>query len=363
MKYGILTFHRALNFGAVLQTYALQKAICKLSKQSEILDYRCSDIENNYKPFSISKIFHIRSFLLGFLNNKISISNAKKFRNFTKKFIICSNKAYNKKDDLHNIQNLYTKLIVGSDQVWNYVCTNFDTAFFLDFVSDNKKRNSYAASFGFNQVPRAYRDKYKNLLSGFDKISVREKQGADIIKDLLGLNVPVVLDPTLLLSQEEWEMVSTMPSKKGYILIFVIVESDSIFEFAEKLSKQTGWEILYINDRIFKRNKVTNICSIGPNEWIGYFLNARYIVTNSFHGTAFSINFGKNFFVELLPHPAIANSRLENILDTFNLRSRQIIDCNNENILNDIDYTDTKEKLKIEREKSMAFLKSIVSDL
>ena len=135
-----------------------------------------------------------------------------------------------------------------------------------------------------------------------------------------------------------------------------------MIEFAHSLAKKTGCKIVYISYSIMRRVKAVYEKCVGPEEFIGLFKNASYIVTNSFHGTAFSINFNKAFFVELLPPPAKVNSRLENILDNFGLRNRQIINGSNDDVFAEIDYSAVNNKLKLERMSSLKYLKRILEE-
>lgn len=361
-KVGIITFHRAINYGAVLQAFALNESIKKLGYVPITIDYKNPHIEKIYNP----KHFNYRSlksFLSGILTYNRRKMKKERFEEFREKYFILDQTS-----NLYATENIrhldsYDKFITGSDQVWNYAPTQFDKAYFLDFVSDSRKKNSYAASFGFDKVPDEYLGDYKAFLGDFNNISVREEQGAIIIKELLNRKAEVVLDPTMLLSKDDWGTISQdYKIKKDYVLIYQLATSQSLLNFAVNLSKKTNCKIIYISDALRKRIKAKYANGIGPQEFLGLFKNAKYIVTNSFHGTAFSINFNKLFFVEMLPPPAKVNSRLENILDTFDLRSRQIVSGANDNIFAEIDYKKVNKKLEIERQRSLDYLKRILEE-
>ncbi|MDD4781002.1 MAG: polysaccharide pyruvyl transferase family protein [Tissierellia bacterium] len=355
-KIGIITYHNSNNYGAVLQAYALKTIITKLGAQCDIIDYKNPHIEQINKV----RIFNFKSLktcMNSLVTYPIKKQKANKFAKFREKYlkpsVICIDE---------NLQDQYDTFITGSDQVWNCELSEFDTAYFLDFVIDNKKKNAYAASFGFSDIPEEYTEKYRSLLKDFNEISVREAQGAMIIQSLLERNVPVVLDPTLLLNINEWDNAFqiTKNDRDPYILLYLMIPSKNILKFAEQLSQETGCEIIYITDKMKRKISASYVRTISPEEWVKLFINATYIITNSFHGTAFSINFNKPFFVEMLPPPAKVNSRLENILDTFDLRSRQIINGNNSNIFIDIDYKTVNKKLELERKRSLDYLKRIL---
>ncbi len=362
-KVGILTFHRAINYGAVLQAYALNESIKNIGYAPVTIDYKNPHIEKIYDPIHFN-YRSLKSFIGGVLTYNRRQKKKKSFEDFRTKFFVLDqiSDLYDKKYIKH--LNLYKKFLTGSDQVWNYAHTQFDKAYFLDFISDSSKKNSYAASFGFDWIPVEYVADYKKLLEDFNHISVREEQGAAIIKRLLNRKAEVVLDPTMLLSKNDWVKISEdyRREKRDYILIYQVATSQSLLDFAVNLSKETNREIICISDALRKRIKATYVAGVGPQEFLGLLKNAKYIITNSFHGTAFSINFNKLFFVEMLPPPAKVNSRLENILDTFNLRSRQIINGNNDNIFNEIDYTTVNKKLELERQRSLNYLKRILDE-
>ena len=356
---GIITFHRAVNYGAILQTYALQKALGKINVNSEVIDYRDNIIENRFKFFHEKSLKRLVRDLLYY---PVFSSKNKKFDLFLKKYVKTTDKIYTNNDQLKGLQN-FDRYITGSDQVWNYRLTKWDKAYFLNFVNDNYKKCSYAASFGLNEIPFEEKEEYVKLLSQFNKISVRESKGAEIIYNLLKRNAMIDLDPTLLLNKNEWSSIAKLPKEKNYILIFVMQKNDTTFKFAEELSKKTNCEIIYISDSLKRRVKAKYKYSVSPDEWLGYFLNAKYIITNSFHGLAFSINLNKNFFIELQREPATGNSRLENMLDMLDLRDRLIINAKNKNINNEIDWNKVNEKLEECRKNSISNLNKICFEI
>jgi len=365
MKVGIITFHRALNYGAVLQAYALGKALRNNNIDAKILDYRNKHTENNYEI----KIIYPGSNIIGMISNLLTFKyrNEKnnKFKQFISDYLYLTDSALFTSAQLSGTE--CDAYITGSDQVWNYKCSNktsfSDKSYFLDFVKDGSKKNSYAASFGFSDIPLEYKEQYKMLLEKYNKIAVREKQGAEIIKNLLGREVPVVLDPTLLLDIYEWDNISIKyKQQEKYVLMYLMWHSPSLVAFAKKLAEENGFKLLFISDSILKRSGIRNIHSVGPREWLGLFQNAAYIVTNSFHGAAFAINFNKELFVEYLPKTSKVNSRLENILGMFGLKNRLIKYGVNEESGKMIDYKKVNKTLKEEREISMKYLMSIVDN-
>jgi hypothetical protein len=365
-KVGIITFHRAMNYGAVLQAYALEKKILGLGYECEIIDYRYNKVELYYGRLQPGKFKYIKGIrnILGTLKNDLFFfpkSKKNKFDEFIDKYLKLSKEMYNR-DQLINTNLLYDVFITGSDQVWNCACTDFDKEYFLDFVADSHKKNSYGASFGFAELPINYIHKYNDLLKDFEHISVREKHGITIIKDLTGLDAHLCLDPTLLLMKDQWDEIAISPGKKKYILVYTIAESDSLVEFAKELAKKTGLDIIYIDIGLTYLNIENRIWDGGPREFLGWVSEAEYIITNSFHGTVFSINYHKKFFCELQKTRDAANSRLENMLDMVCLREREILDGKNSQMLAEIDYKRIDEIVNKEGEKSLKYLKAILEE-
>ena len=347
MNFGIITFHRAVNYGAVLQTYALQEALKNLNIDSEVIDYRDNIIDNRFKFFYNKSL---KKLVKDFIYFPIFFRKNKKFEEFIEDNIVTTKEIIRNYNELNQLKEFE-----------HYRLTNWDKAYFLDFVKDNKKKNSYAASFGMNEIPKKEQEEYKSLLSQFNHISVREENGIEIIHKLINkdIDVDVDVDPTLLLKKEEWIKIAKKPKEKDYILIFVMQKNESTFKFAERLAQKTNCEIIYIADSIKRRVNGKYKYILSPTEWLGYFLNAKYIVTNSFHGLAFSINLNKDFFVELQRPPATGNSRLENMLDLLNLRDRQIIDGDNNNIDKEINWKEVNRILDTKRTESFNNLKSV----
>jgi hypothetical protein len=360
MKIGILTFHRAINYGAVLQTYALQTSIEKLHVTNEVIDYRCKKIEEMYQPFFNAKSFS--TWIKCLLRSPKIRKKTQKFYSFRDRYIKTGVRPYLSSEEMSEINKEYDCFVVGSDQVWNKDCTGFDNTYFLNFVQEDEKKNSYAASFGTDQVSAKCVDEYTRLLENFRYISVREHQGQAIVKELLHREASIEIDPTFLLTQEEWKRMATRPIDGNYILLYLMQSSGSLLHFAEDLSKKTGLKICYICDNLKKPIRAEYLRAVGPEEFVGLFASASYVVTNSFHGTVFSIIMNKNFFLQLQA-PGSANARLENIMDTYNLRTRQIVNGKNDYLDQEVDYGPIDEQIMIERKKSMDYLKKVTKSL
>lgn len=360
MKIATITFHRALNYGAVLQTYALQEILQNMGNEVEVIDYRSEFIEKHYKRKQFREILSIRQIAIIILLNGYSISCREDFEGFVKNCIKTSGKKW-EKENISLANKEYDMFVTGSDQVWNYNTAGFDTTYFLDFVFDEKKKNSYAASIGVEHIPEEYKEKYKKLLCDYNHISVREEQAREELTKLLDRNdIKTVLDPTLLLKYDKWKKLEKkidVPEK--YVLVYLLAENRRIFNFAKKLAKKNNCKIIYINDRLFKKMGVENKRHVTPEQWLYLFRNASYVVTNSFHGTAFSIIFKKTFWTNYLPGSSNVNSRITSLLSKLNLKDRIIDDGAGINDT-EIEYTKVEALLDKEIKNSLQYIENMI---
>lgn len=376
MKIGIITFHKVNNYGAVLQAYALQKSIHKLGHECDIIDYGRKNLSDvlqwqknkltcliNGKPDrqGYSNIEFVNMFLNTiFFNNKTVSAKFNLFRRNYNLSMTVNN------DNINTLNKEYDLFLSGSDQVWNCGRVNLDKNYFLDFVDRKEKKGSYAASFGIKEIPIKYKEEYKRLLSDYQYVSVREKAGADIIKELIHRDAEVVLDPTLLLTNEEWfKFIGKKQQIQPVIVVYMLEYSECLLEFAKKLSVKTGYSLRLLNKPYNHKVKMEYRLDVGPMEWLSEFQNAAYIVTNSFHGVAFSINFNKAFFVEIAEERirGAMSSRIEHILKEFHLEERLInsiqVEAFNENNLN-IDYSKVNSELIEKRKQSLQYIKNMI---
>ena len=363
MKIGIITFHTALNYGAVLQTYALMHHLEKEGQQVEIIDYRPKFNKERFSPKPLRYFLSPKNLFSILFRNSYQIHNRKAFEDFCNNFLHLSKETYSLLN-LSKSNDLYDLFVTGSDQVWNLSCTDGDDSYFLPFVSDQRKKYSYAASFGVTDLLPNHVDKVRKYLSSFDKMSVREKEGCKIISDLFHNKVSseYVLDPTLLLTKKDWYSIADFckcPGKK-YLLVYLMSEDMSLLKFASSYAKRNDLHIIYLTQRLFKRFSAEYIKGATPNQWLGLFLNADTIITNSFHGTVFSLNFNKNFFVKYIPK-SISNSRLKNIIDDFNLHNH-LLDSSTFNENSSINYEKVNPVLQERRTVSYNYIKSIIND-
>lgn len=328
MKAGILTFHYAHHYGAQLQAYALMKAITGLGVDCEIIDYvRRDTIEGS----SLFKRGFSAKALLSNANTLINYGKLKKrhvrFDSFVHDNMRLSKKHYSSYGELKADIPEYEVYVCGSDQIWNpviYEEKTFDPAFFADFAKSGR-RVAYAPSFGISSIPENMRDTLKKYLDKFDRLSAREKQGEDIIREIAGRESVTVLDPTLLLKGDEWAAHAAAPVfRKPYLLCYFITDGRKYGEAVKTLSEKYKLPVISLcgSRRVVPSTRST-VMDAGPREFLGLFANASVVCTDSFHGTVFSVIFEKPFFCFESPQKAekAVNSRLYNILGKLGLLS------------------------------------------
>lgn len=359
MKAGIMTFPNSTSYGAVLQMFALYRTVKKLGYEAEIINYHNSYMKSGKHMLSPGRI--LRSKLTGLLHTRMHTS----FQKFEKQMVKIPEKHFSDKKRLRKIAERYSAVICGSDQVWNPNITNGDLSFFLDFCGLNTSRIAYAPSFGVETLSEEFGKAVAQELKCFSSLSVREEGGNNIIQQLLGQPTQVVVDPTLLLDGCEWERYEVpCPEAQGdYILYYTIRSSDTLWEFCKFLAQKHNLKILRIGgNRISKKYRkngnVQYVSDAGPGEWLYLLHHARYVVTNSFHGTAFSINYRKNFFVEF---SSATNSRLEHITKVLGLE--ECVVRAGDNILTEkTDYSQTEQVLPAMIQSSRQYLKTALED-
>lgn len=334
-RIGIITYHNAINYGAALQTYALNKYINSLGIDCETIDYNCKQISQSYKLINF-KQNSIKSFINSMMNIPSNMIRRVKFSKFSKENIIISKAKYDS-NNITEANSKYDNFITGSDQVWNLELNN-DYNYFLEFVSNKNKKNSYAASFGNISVLKENKKQIKKLLESYQNISVREKSTIKDLKESCKLNASHVLDPTFLISKETWEGLDTHQVKEKYILLYVLHE-ESAYYVAEKLAQLTGLKVYIITESRRKRIRGKYIRKAGPKDFISLIKNSEYVVTDSFHGTALSIILEKNLKVVLKTKMEYFNERLTSIIDTLNLQECIVnIKTPNKDLIKIVDY-------------------------
>lgn len=310
-KFGILTFHNANNYGAVLQAYALQEFLNnEIGKNcAEDIDYKCLAIRNQSSLLQWIKKQGVVSGVAHYPLIRLRISRISKF---CKKHMGLSKKITNFEELKEVVHSNYRYIISGSDQIWNRNLTEEDT-YLQNFHDENLKKISYAASFGIEELPDSWKQDYKKFLSNFRSISVREESAKEILENEFSIKAEVHVDPTLLLSANQWNKVACRQSnKRPFVLVYMVPYQQSVVNRAQEIAEKNNLKLIYVCRSLRKGNGIYK-GSASVKEVIGLFRDADYVVTNSFHGTAFSIIYHKNFSVEL-------NNSLR-----YNVRSAQLL--------------------------------------
>lgn len=363
MKIGILTFFNAINPGSALQAFALQEAIRKTNKEVE-----CDFL--NFHPYRmIIRICGIKKYVYSVLKCfRAFVSNPRlwlrkiKFFMFQRRYLNVA--PYTRIGELETLNSSYDKFIVGSDQVWNPQITKNDSdVFFLKFVSKHDKKIAYSASIGLDDYSDGEKKHIGSMMSDFCKISVREQQGAAVVFKMIGKKPCVVLDPTLLFDADWWLKLIKKDTKKKYVFVYGIKENNSLLlSLAEKLSRETGLSTIQITGGWHNHLQGTKkVYVYDPVSWLELIYGATFVITDSFHGVAFSLNFNKQFFV-CVNKLSICKSRLYNIIEGYGLNDRFV----DENTLDFssikcIDYTVVNKKIEEDRGKSWSFLNDAVN--
>ena len=334
-KVGIIThYYNSLNYGGNLQSYALCKYLEAKGCDAEQICYelQTQDYKKSRLVWSIVRkiIVFLKRKMKRFLYRKdiVFLENIRKnsFRKFNKEMIPHSEKVYSSKNINECIEN-YDVFITGSDQVWNYNCYN--KAFFLDFVPDTKVKVSYAASIGSNTLDEEQKNIFVNSLQSYNAISVREYNAVELLKDLTDKEIEVVLDPTLLLSAEDWGEVCEPPViYDKYVFTYFLGQNnaavDIAIEYATELNLKLinipyakgGWEK---NERRFGDIELLDAT---PEQFLSLIKYAEYVFTDSYHASVFSLIFQKQFFVFNRDAKGSMNSRILSLVDMFELKER-----------------------------------------
>jgi len=333
MKIGIVTWFHYINYGTALQAYALQKFLKSNGYSCVLVNYvpqKKAFIEKimsgNYIKRVASKIESYRFKLLKH-DIKEEIDERKAlFKDFLNKNIDFTPKIQSN-EDLYRLNDIIDCFICGSDQIWNP--ENLNGVYFLDFADEKKKKISYAPSFGVRSISASKKRKVQKWINRIDKLSVREEEGARILNTITQKNVEVVVDPTLLLSSFDWEKCMINPDiKEKYILCYFLGDKREYWDVARSFANKTKYKVVVIPVRYssFLKNYDIRI-SVGPEEFIGLIKNAELVLTDSYHGTIFSILFEKDFYVFKRFNDFrkdSQNSRVYSILKMCNLEERLI---------------------------------------
>ncbi len=339
-KIDIITLHRTVNYGSVLQAYATQQVLMKMGYDVEIIDYYPERLHMNgmLKRIKNKSKYFKKNFVLRNIARLVIFPSYLKrffvFKKFVKENLKLTPITYMTEQDLEKNIPIADVYCTGSDQVWNVGWNEkIDYPFFLKFVPDNKKCIAYSASFGKSKLEDWEKNETKELLQKYKHIAMREKSGVEILTEL-GINNGIqVLDPTLLLDKNDWnDLISSKYEGKKYIFMYNINHNKKLDEYARRLAKKKNLKLIYVS----------------------------YNYHDSFHCTAYSINFNKNL---LVAYPEKFSTRLASIVELTGLNNRVIDDYNNLEICErKIDYERANKILETERKKSLEYLKKSIEE-
>ncbi|HBJ04698.1 polysaccharide pyruvyl transferase family protein [Segatella copri] len=372
MNVKVITRHSPSNYGSLLQSIATVKTIEGLGHDCSIIDYQRPDerglkgvlTQVNCKAGFGNPLKKLAYIAIRYPIEKFALV---RFDRMRKKYLKMTSRC-SSHVDLKKISA--DAFITGSDQVWGPMMNGvYDSAYFLQFVGKDSRKLAYAASFGKTKFDESTVVAYKKMLSEYDKIAVREKSAVSLLEEW-GLNncLGQVLDPTLLLDMSQW---TNLLIKKNdfdkykdlkYILVYQIHNDPKLSGYAKRLAKHTGMELLRVNPMLHQALRGGKfICSPDLSEFLSLVANASCIVTDSFHGTCFSINFGKQF-IEILPNNA-TGTRNQSILELTGLSDRILCDFNDYSLVDKvIDYSKVNELLEVERRKSLEVIRSMIQN-
>lgn len=366
MKIKTITCHDVYNSGASLQAYALMKYLEKKGNEVEIINYKPDYLNNHYKLGAIANPKYEKNLMLKmiylilkFPGRVLELNTKKKYDEFRDNYLKITKRRYVSNYELKRSIPDADVYICGSDQIWNSKFNNGkDPAFYLDFVPQEKIRASYAASFATEEIDNELKEITKERIKKLDFIGVREVSALNILEDLgVGRGIQV-MDPVFLLSKEEWiNMTYEIDKREKYIFVYDFDGNELIKEVTLKLAKEKNLKIY----TVFKSNYSDKVIkNMGPIDFISYIKNAEFIISNSFHGTAFSIIFERQFVV--VNRKESINTRMRDLLSILKIENKLINENYNfNNLINKVNYKEVNKYVNERLEISKAYLDRVTS--
>lgn len=368
MKISVITRHAVANYGSLLQAIATQKIIEKTGNECEIIDYLRDDEKLGNCTFTLAKadskwsknkIIYVLYCIVRYPENYLA---NKKFERMQRQYLNLS-KRYRSLEELKNSKPHADIYMTGSDQVWGKImCGKYDSAYMLSFCNQLDKKVSYAASFGNITIDADYEKKMLSLLKQYSQITVRESNAVEILNEK-GILAKQVLDPTLMLNSNEWrenlKIKKNEKKEKRYVLVYQIHNNSELCRYAKNFAKEVGLPLVRTSAMLHQFNKGGKFVALPDlKKFIELIDNAAWIVTDSFHGTAFAINFNIPF-VTLMPNTG-TKSRNLSILKLTQLEE-QIVHNTDDYSKKDkvVDFSYANEILERERKKSYEILKKL----
>lgn len=367
-RIGIVTFHRSHNYGSVLLAYAMVKVLESFGLEARVIDYQHPESRLMYDFV----LWNPHKTTRQNIHNIISQGIFGRFRKRRKNFYsfvennIPLTQKYQKRSD---IKEYFDYLVCGSDQIWNPDARDSrDDIYFLDFGEDTVTKFSYAASSGSRRFHSVNKENTRSILSSFKKIGVREQFMKEYIRETFHLESTVNPDPTLLLSSSEWsvleEKVEHLPQE--YLLVYTLEKVEQVMNTAASIGRRLGLPVVHINNASNVRangkdGADISLFEISPGQFLWLFHHASFIVSNSFHGNAFSIIYRKDF---LCPVSDFRDTRIENLHNRVGLEQSRLIRSEDEFSPDNrnIDYKVLEDKIEGFRKEGFDFIKECLQD-
>ena len=356
MKIGIITFHRSVSYGAFLQTYALSRYLKGLGHDVKVIDYNPAHRDSKVRPWDRR---------LGGLHpqNLVNVYKYRCFSDYIERYLPLTDRSYRTPEELQRDPPAMDAYVCGSDQIWNpaHIGGGFDPAYFGCFGGSHIKRIAYAASIGSSRISE---DLYRALcdnISWLDHLSAREKSACDLITSITGRQCTHVLDPTLLISDYSEVCTPGRIFEEPYLLVFSLSGSALLHKTLEKAKGVSGLPLVFVGShyKFWKYDGRCRFCT--PADWLSLYANAKAVITDSFHGTAFALQFEKPFISVSLPGKhRDRNVRMSDLLQTVGLSERFVAEDaavgNARLIVVDPDWTNVERRLAIMVTQSKGFL-------
>lgn len=372
--FGVITYHHYENYGTVLQALALQQAILAQGYPCELIDYK-EDSPLSRKELLKLRLRRFPVYLcqwkkyLALWNARASFSRrSARFEKFYQTHLRVGSRAYRSAAELMADPPVYDGYIVGSDQTWNPLASHRPAGFFLPFVEDNGKKGSYAPSIGISHCNQEQITFFRTYLQQFACLSCREKVGAELLSAALDRPVETVLDPTLLLDTQMWAHfaapVENLPTQ--YILVYFLGDQAAHRKTVAHLQKQLNLPVISIPVSYRElRDRTSRQEYVGPDQFLWLIQHASLVCTDSYHGTAFAINYQRDFYTFSKfqeSDPQSENSRVHHILSLLHLENRLLPDGALPTA-SSIAYDAVNSILTKEREHSTAYLRAMLDSL
>lgn len=360
MRICTITCHDVYNHGASLQAYALEKYLQALGHDVRIIDYKPDYLSGHFRLDTVGnpkydKPLLRQAYLLAKLPGRLRMLPRKAaFDRFTSEYLDLTRR-YSSNEELKADPPEVDVYFAGSDQIWNPLFPNGkDPAFYLDFASHGVKA-SYAASFAVDLFPAELRKITSGYLRRFDKISVRERSGLSVLESLGIKSAACVLDPVFLPEPELWDAVAKQPCDNTvpYLLVYDFDNNPLIKRLAQRTAAERGLAIYSVFDLDYA-DRCFPLC--GPQEFLGLMRSASFVLSNSFHATAFSVIFEKDFAV--VERKEKINTRMRDFADMLGLSHR--IMSTGDGVLDDIDWCEVKRRLSFEIVASRLFIDEVL---